>query len=170
MDNKKDIKVEIDRYLKYNYSKKDVIAYLKRDGFSDSEIKENIAVFNKVDSNYFSNVLHFLPALLFLIFTILSTLARFYSEQDTLKKGSFIIITLVLVYFTIGFCRNKPFFILITALLISVSALYYSYVFFIISEGDEFGFTLSIPSKIAILFLHILTLRGSYKMYKAVGK
>jgi hypothetical protein len=170
MNTKKDIQTEIDRYLKYNYSKKDVIAYLKRDGFSDSEIKENIAVFNKVDSNYFSNVLHFLPALLFLILTILSTLGHFYSEQDTLKKGSFIIISLVLVYFAIGFCRNKPFFILTTAILILISTLYYSYVFFIVSEGDEFGFTLSNPSKIAILFLHLLTLRGCYKIYKTATK
>jgi hypothetical protein len=55
----KNIKTEIDRYLKYNYSKKDVITYLKRDGFSDAEINENISIFNKVDSNYFNNVLHF---------------------------------------------------------------------------------------------------------------
>ena len=41
----KNIKTEIDRYLKYNYSKKDVITYLKRDGFSDAEIKENISIF-----------------------------------------------------------------------------------------------------------------------------
>ena len=82
----KNIKTEIDRYLKYNYSKKDVITYLKRDGFSDAEIKENISIFSKVDSNYFNNVLHFLPALLFLILTILTFLGLFYSEENVFKK------------------------------------------------------------------------------------
>lgn len=168
MNAKKNIQTEIDRYLKYNYSKKDVIAYLKRDGFSDNEIKENITLFNKVDSNYFSNVLHFLPALLFLILTILSTLGHFYSEEIPVKKATYIITVLILIYFTIGFCKNKPFFIIATAAMISISTLYYSYVFFVISESDEFGFSLSIPSKIAVLFLHLTTLRGCYKMYRAL--
>jgi len=166
MESKKDIKKEIERYLKYNYSKKDVKIYLKRDGFSDAEIDENITIFNKVDSNYFNNIFYFLPALLFLILTILVTLGNFYSEENTLKKVSFIIISLVLVYFSIGFCKNKPFFIVATALLISISTIYYCFAFFIISDTDEFGFSLSILSKLAILFLHLLTLRGTYKIYK----
>jgi hypothetical protein len=166
MESKKDIKKEIERYLKYNYSKKDVKTYLKRDGFSDAEIDENITIFNKVDSNYFNNIFYFLPALLFLILTILVTLGNFYSEENTLKKVSFIIISLVLVYFSIGFCKNKPFFIVATALLISISTIYYCFALFIISDTDEFGFSLSILSKLAILFLHLLTLRGTYKIYK----
>lgn len=170
MESKSNIQKEIDRYLKYNYSKRDVIAFLKKDGYSDSEIKENISVFNKVDSNYFSNILHFLPALLFLLLTILSTIGRFYSEEDNLIKGSYTFLTLVLIYFTIGFCKNKPFYIISTAVLILISTLYYSYVFFIVSEGDEFGFSLSITSKIAVLVLHLLTLRGCYKLYKSSGK
>jgi hypothetical protein len=170
MESKSNIQKEIDRYLKYNYSKRDVIAFLKRDGYSDSEIKENISVFNKVDSNYFSNILLFLPALLFLLLTILSTIGRFYSEADNLIKGSYLILTLVLIYFTIGFCKNKTFYIISTAVLILISTLYYSYVFFIVSEGDEFGFSLSIPSKISVLVLHLLTLRGCYKLYKSSGK
>ena len=67
MEAKKDIKKEIERYLKYNYSKNDVMIHLKRDGFSADEIKEHISVFDKVDSNYMTNILYFLPALLFLI-------------------------------------------------------------------------------------------------------
>ncbi|MFM7017679.1 hypothetical protein [Flavobacterium sp.] len=166
MESKRNIQKEIDRYLKYNYSKRDVIAFLKRDGYSDSEIKENISVFNKVDSNYFSNILHFLPALLFLLLTILCIVSCFYSEEDNLIKGSYLILTLVLIYFSFGFCKNKPFYIISTAVLILISTLYYSYVFFIVSEGDEFGFSLSIPSKISVLVLHLLTLRGTYKIYK----
>ena len=163
-----DIKTEIERYLKYNYSKKDVMTYLKRDGFSDAEIAENITIFNKVDSNYFNNVLHFLPALLFLILTILAALGRFYSAEDTLQKIVNILLVVILVYITIGFSKNKPKFIIATAALIVVSALYYSYLFFIVPQKDEFGFSLSIFSKVGIIILHLLTLRGCYKMYKEI--
>lgn len=165
----KNIKTEIDRYLKYNYSKKDVIAYLKRDGFSDAEIKENISVFNKADSNYFSNVLHFLPALLFLILTTLSFIGLFYSEEHFIKKVGFITTTLALIYTTIGFCKNRSVFIITTGVLILISTIYYSYSFFIVSGVDEFGFSLSLTSKIIVLALHLLTLRGCYKIYKAVN-
>ena len=163
-----DIKIEIERYLKYNYSKKDVMTYLKRDGFSDAEIAENITIFNKVDSNYFNNALHFLPALLFLILTILAALGRFYSAEDTLQKIVNILLVVILVYITIGFSKNKPKFIIATAALIVVSALYYSYLFFIVPQKDEFGFSLSIFSKVGIIILHLLTLRGCYKMYKEI--
>lgn len=163
----KNIKTEIDRYLKYNYSKKDVITYLKRDGFSDAEIKENISIFSKVDSNYFNNVLHFLPALLFLILTILTFLGLFYSEENVFKKVGFIITTLVLIYTTVGFCKNRPAFIITTGVLILISTIYYSYSFLIVSGVDEFGFSLSLSSKIIVLALHLLTLRGCYKIYKA---
>ena len=166
MEAKKNIKTEIARYLKYNYSKKDVMTYLKRDGFSDAEIAENSAIFNKVDSNYFNNVLHFLPALLFLILTILAALGRFYSTEDTLQKTGNILLVVILVSITIGFSKNKPKFIIATAALILISALYYSYLFFKVPQKDEFGFSLSIFSKVGIIILHLLTLRGCYKMYK----
>lgn len=166
MEAKKNIKTEIARYLKYNYSKKDVMTYLKRDGFSDVEIAENSTIFNKVDSNYFNNVLHFLPALLFLILTILAALGRFYSTEDTLQKTGNILLVVILVSITIGFSKNKPKFIIATAALILISALYYSYLFFKVPQKDEFGFSLSIFSKVGIIILHLLTLRGCYKMYK----
>lgn len=164
----KNIKTEIDRYLKYNYSKKDVIVYLKRDGFSDAEIKENISVFNKADSNYFSNVLHFFPALLFLILTTLSILGVFYSEEHLLKKIGLIITTIALIYIAIGFCKNRPIFIITTSILILISTIYYSYTLLIVSGVDEFGFSLNLSSKIIVLALHLSTLRGCYKIYKAV--
>ena len=164
-----DIKTEIERYLKYNYSKKDVMKYLKRDGFSDAEIAENSTIFNKVDSNYFNNALHFLPALLFLILTILAALGRFYSAEDTLQKIVNILLVVILVSITIGFSKNKPKFIIATAALIVVSTLYYSYLFFIVPQKDEFGFSLSVFSKVGILILHLLTLRGCYKMYKEIA-
>lgn len=166
MEAKKDIKKEIERYLKYNYSKSDVMTYLKRDGYSDEEIKENISVFNKVDSNYLNNVLYFLPALLFLILTILVSLGRFYSDENTIIKAAYLIFSGILVYITFGFCKNKPKFIIATAALIFISTLYYSYVFFIVQQVDEFGFSLSISSKIGVIILHISMLRGSYKMYQ----
>jgi hypothetical protein len=165
----KNIKTEIDRYLKYNYSKKDVIAYLKRDGFSDTEIKENISVFNKADSNYFSNVLHFLPALLFLILTTLSLLGLFYSEEHQIKKVGFLLTIVALIYTTFGFCKNRPIFIITTGAMILISTIYYSYTFLIVSGVDEFGFSLSLSSKIIVLALHLLTLRGCYKIYKALN-
>ena len=165
-----DIKTEIERYLKYNYSKKDVMTYLKRDGFSDAEIAENITIFNKVDSNYFNNALHFLPSLLFLTLTILAALGRFYSAEVTFQKVGNILLVVILVYTTIGFSKNKPKFIIATAALILISALYYSYLFFIVPQKDEFGFSLSIFSKVGIIILHILTLRGCYKMYKIASK
>ncbi len=164
-----DIKTEIERYLKYNYSKKDVMKYLKRDGFSDAEIAENSTIFNKVDSNYFNNALHFLPALLFLILTILAALGRFYSAEDTLQKIVNILLVVILVSITIGFSKNKPKFIIATAALIVVSTLYYSYLFFIVPQKDEFGFSLSVFSKVGIIILHLLTLRGCYKMYKEIA-
>ncbi len=163
------IKTEIERYLKYNYSKKDVMTYLKRDGFSDIEIAENITIFNKVDSNYFNNALHFLPALLFIILTILAALGRFYSAEDTLQKIVNILLVVILVSITIGFSKNKPKFIIATAALIVVSTLYYSYLFFIVPQKDEFGFSLSVFSKVGIIILHLLTLRGCYKMYKEIA-
>ncbi len=163
------IKTEIERYLKYNYSKKDVIKHLKRDGFSDAEIAENITIFNKVDSNYFNNALHFLPALLFLILTILAALGRFYSAESASQKIVIILLVVILVYITIGFSRNKSKFIVATAAVIFISALYYSYLYFIDSQGDEFGFSLSIFSKVGIIILHLLTLRGCYKMYKEIA-
>lgn len=166
MEAEKNIKTEIERYLKYNYSKKDVMTYLKRDGFSEAEIAENSTIFNKVDSNYFNNALHFLPALLFLILTILAALGRFYSTEDTFQKIGNILLVVILVYITIGFSKNKPKFIIATAALILISALYYSYLFFIVPQKDEFGFSLSIFSKVGIIILHLLTLRGCYKMYK----
>ncbi len=162
------IKTEIERYLKYNYSKKDVMTYLKRDGFSDAEIAENSTIFNKVDSNYFNNALHFLPALLFLILTILAALGRFYSAEDTLPKIANILLVVILVSITIGFSKNKPKFIIATAVLIVVSSLYYGYLFFIVPQKDEFGFSLSVFSKVGIIILHLLTLRGCYKMYKEI--
>lgn len=161
-----DIKTEIERYIKYNYSKKDVMTYLKRDGFSDVEIAENSTIFNKVDSNYFNNALHFLPALLFLILTILAAIGRFYSAENTLPKIGNILLVVILVSITIGFSKNKPKFIITTAALIVVSTLYYSYLFFIVPQKDEFGFSLSVFSKVGIIILHLLTLRGCYKMYK----
>ncbi|MGV1012644.1 MAG: hypothetical protein ACOYBS_09360 [Flavobacterium sp.] len=166
MEAKKDIKTEIARYLKYNYSKKDVMTYLKRDGFGDAEIAENSTIFNKVDSNYFNNALHFLPALLFLILTILAAMGRFYSAENTLPKIENILLVVILVSITIGFSKNKPKFIITTAALIVVSTLYYSYLFFIVPQKDEFGFSLSVFSKVGIIILHLLTLRGCYKMYK----
>ncbi|WP_395063876.1 hypothetical protein [Flavobacterium sp.] len=166
METEKNIKKEIERYLKYNYSKRDVLTYLKRDGYSDEEIKENSSVFNSVDRNYLDNVLYFLPALLFLILTILVSLGRFYADENTINKTLYLTLSGILVYITFGFCKNKPKYIIATAILIFISTLYYSYVFFITQQVDEFGFSLSIPSKIGVIILHILMLRGSYKMYK----
>jgi hypothetical protein len=166
MEAKKDIKKEIERYLKYNYSKNDVLIHLKRDGFSDDEIKEHISVFNKVDSNYMTNIMYFLPALLFLILTILVSLGRFYSDEVTVTKSLYLISAGILIFISIGFCKNKPNFIVATAVLILISSLYYSYSFFIVPQVDEFGFSLSIPSKIGVIILHLFMLKGSYKIYK----
>ena len=102
-----DIKIEIERYLKYNYSKKDVMTYLKRDGFSDAEIAENSTIFNKVDSNYFNNALHFLPALLFLILTILAALGRYYSAEDTFQKIGNVLLVVILVYILLVLAKTN---------------------------------------------------------------
>jgi hypothetical protein len=92
---------------------------------------------------------------LFLILTVLVALGRFYSVESNLQKTVNIILVVFLLYITIGFSKNKPKFITTTAVLIFVSALYYSYLFFIIPQRDEFGFSLSIFSKIAIIILHL---------------
>jgi hypothetical protein len=106
---------------------------------------------------------------LFLILTILAALGRFYSAEDTFQKVGNILLVVILVYTTIGFSKNKPKFIIATAALLLISALYYSYLFFVVPQKDEFGFSLSIFSKVGIIILHLLTFRGCYKMYKEIA-
>ena len=66
MNRGKDIEKEIDGYVKGNYSKKNAVELLKRDGFSESEINEHLY---KLDLAEKANSMNysFVPGFLFIL-------------------------------------------------------------------------------------------------------
>lgn len=101
MSSRKDINKEIDNYIRGNYSKKIATELLKRDGFSDSEIKEHI---HRLDATEKSNEMNymFVPGF---IFSVIAAIALCFSGLSSEENGyntiSFIgfLISLPLIYF-----------------------------------------------------------------------
>ncbi len=119
MTRKKDIKIEIDNYVKGNYSKNIAIELLKRDGFSESEINEHVHkldIAEKVNSMNFM----FVPGFLFNLLTsffLLGSAFGFSSDENNYTSISLLgfILSIPLIYF---YCKGEKLSVLITGLAI----------------------------------------------------
>ena len=125
-----DIKKEIERYYKSNYSKRIAIQRLLEEGFTQEEINEHIAIFNHVDTDYFDTLSYFFPGLVFLIMVFMATVYSAYDFNNYLLKFLFITIAASIIYIIKLYYQNKTIAKLITLVLtiLSLAAILYLYV------------------------------------------
>lgn len=159
MNRGKDIKIEIDNYVKGNYSKNIAIELLKRDGFSDSEIAEHIYkldIAEKANENNYK----FLPGFLFILLLSMFLLTKgISSEENSYNIISFIgfLLSIPLAYF---YYKGDKFSILITGFAILCS------MFFRIM--DLFNSFYNIFGTIFIIIISVLILFSVKNYYKSI--
>lgn len=159
MSSRKDINKEIDNYIRGNYSKKIATELLKRDGFSDSEIKEHI---HRLDATEKSNEMNymFVPGFIFIVIaSIASCFLGFSSEENGFNTISFIgfLISLPLIYFY--YIGNK------LAILLTGFAILCFIIFEVISLV---GSQMNIFGEIVYILILMLTFLSVKNYYKSV--
>ena len=158
MNRGKDIEKEIDGYVKGNYSKKNAVELLKRDGFSESEINEHLY---KLDLAEKANSMNysFVPGFLFILISSFFLLTTAFSSEEnshsTLSLLGFII-SIPLIYF---YYKGDKFSILITGFAILC--------FILLRTKGLFHSHLNIFSELLLLFFSVLILISVKNYYKS---
>ncbi len=124
---KKDLKIEMARYKKYNYSQNDIVLFLKRDGFSSEEINNNLDLIKDKDSNVEFNRFTYSFTLLFLLFTLLICISRIGDDYEFGNKILFVIISVFLSFIIYYYFKNEKTSIIIVILILCAEFLYFSY-------------------------------------------
>lgn len=162
MNRGKDIKKEIDNYVKGNYSKNIAIELLKRDGFSEREINEHLY---KLDISEKHNSMNFMfvPGFLFNVLLSLFLLGLgigFSSEENNYSTFSLVgfFLSIPLIYF---YYKGDKFSILITGFEILCVML-----FFIIGIFSPFSNLFSSLFSITFLTLILVSVKNYYKSFK----
>ena len=124
---KKDLKIEMARYKKYNYSQNDIVLFLKRDGFSSEEINNNLDLIKDEDSNVEFNRFTYSFTLLFLLFTLLICISRIGYDYEFSNKILFVIISVFLSFIIYYYFKNEKTSIIIVILILCAEFLYFSY-------------------------------------------
>lgn len=159
MNREKDIKSEMDNYVKGNYPKNIAIELLKRDGFSESEINEHIYKLDIVEkNNTMSNM--FVPGFLFiLLLSIFLLKTGTSSEENSYSTISLIgfILSIPLIYF---YYKGNKFSILFTGFAIICVILF-------LIKGIFTPYSSLVSSLFSIIFL-ILILISVKNYYKSI--
>ncbi len=161
MNRGKDIKKEIDNYVKGNYPKNIAIELLKRDGFSESEINEHIYKLDIVEKTNAMNFM-FVPGFLFILLLSLSLLGisiGFSSEENSFSTISFIgfLLSIPLIYF---YYKGNKFSIFITGFAV-LCVIFFS----ILGLFNSFS---NIFSEILLIFFLVLILISVKNYYKSL--
>lgn len=165
----KDLKKEIERYAKNNYTKSETIERLKQDGFDISEINAHMT--NQLDDaqdRIFLNMFYFFPTFVYLMsLVIFSMLGISVFENLALKGLSFV--ALVAIIFTTYYYYKEKANAIITVLFLLFSG--FAFLIYALAMRLATGFEIPllnyytiIPSLVIISFIGWI----NYGYYKEI--
>ncbi|RZK10404.1 MAG: hypothetical protein EOO46_10855 [Flavobacterium sp.] len=143
-DTDKEIDKEIERYLKYNYAKKDIITRLLNDGFSESEINDKIE--NAPFSGSYSeneNIILFFPTIIILILLSIRLVVGVFQNIEIAPKILCLALSTIIITLTVGYFKGNILAVKIVIALLSIIVLW---IFIsMLSQLFDFHFHLAYP-------------------------
>ncbi len=163
----KDIKKEIERYSRNNYTRKETIERLTMDGFDITEINEEMSKqMDAADDRNILNMIYFFPSFVYLfILVVLGILGINILSSSVLKALAFLVLIGILFTAFYYYKENKKAVLVVTILLIlgflfSIGAFFMRLLMNF--EIPFFTYWLIIPSA----FFTFLFAKLNYEFYK----
>jgi len=165
----KDLKKELERYAKNNYTKSETIERLKHDGFDISEINAHMAdQLDEAQDRIFLNMFYFFPTFVYLLSLVVLSMLGMSAFENYAFKGLSFLALIAVVFTTYNYYREKANIILVVAFLLYSGLAFLIYALVMrISTGLEIpllNYYTIIPSAIIIFFMA----RANYSYYKEV--
>lgn len=163
----KDLKKELERYTRNNYTRKETIERLTMEGFDVSEINEEMSKqLDAADDRIVLNMIYFFPSFIYL-FVLMVVAMFFINVLDSLAfKALAFVVLLAIAFIAIRYYKEKKDAILSVAVLLSGGFLFSAYALitriFLHTEIPFFTYWAIIPVGIITYFLAKL----NYELYK----
>ena len=165
----KDLKKEVERYTRNNYTRSETIERLKNDGFDISEINAHLAEqLDEAQDRIFLNIFYFFPTFVYLFTLVLISLLCITSDSFVIKISS-ILALIGILFTTFKYYKENP-----VAILFVVILQYAGFAFLICAFGARLISDLKIPflNFVTIIPLAIITFflaKANYGYYKEIN-
>jgi len=165
----KDLKKELERYARNNYTKSETIERLKHDGFDISEINAHMAEqLDEAQDRIFLNMFYFFPTFIYLLSLVIFSMLGISAFENLAYKGLSFLALIVFVFTTYQYYKEKAKSIIFVTFLLYIGFLFLIYALAArIITGLEIpllNYWTIVPSAILLFFMG----RINYSYYKEI--
>ena len=115
----KDLKKELERYARNNYTKSETIERLKQDGFDISEINAHMAdQLDEAQDRIFLNMFYFFPTFIYLISLVVFSILGISAFENLVFKGLSFVALIAVIFTTYQYYKEKANAVLIVNFLV----------------------------------------------------
>lgn len=164
-----DIKKELERYARNNYTRKEIIQRLQKDGFDISQINEEMSKeMEASEDRIVMNMLYFFPSVIYILILIVISMLGISKLDSYVGKGACFLALIALVVLTYQYYKEKP-----NAIFVVSVALFAGLAFVIVALGIRLMYDFKIPflNYWSIPFIALYTYffgKENFSLYKDV--